>query len=149
MILFVYRIWIPMMNGSPREKTHVYPEITHGWMDIHECFQENEGTSGTKRKRGMVTKFRLLKQHQFSFYVYNFFLHSTTIFNVGPRNLNTSTSKKDKKKVGDFLVDEDDDVQVIDEDEDDGEEEEEELEEGTMTEDDGDIEEELDLSDNE
>ena len=53
----------------------------------------------------------------------HFFLHSTTIFNVGPRNLNASTSKKGKKKVGDFLVDEDDDIEVID----DGEEEKEEL----------------------
>ncbi|GFZ10855.1 ATP/GTP-binding protein family [Actinidia rufa] len=96
------------------EREHSCLPEDHSWMDIHECFQENEGTSGTKRKRG-------------------------------PRNLNTSTSKKDKKKVGDFLVDEDDDIEVID----DGEEEEEELDEGTMMEDDEDIEEELDLSDNE
>ena len=71
-------------------------------------------------------------------------MHSTTIFNVGPRNLNASTSEKGKKKVGDFLVDEDDDIEMID----DGEEEE-ELDEGTMMEDDEDIKKELDLSDDE
>ena len=71
-------------------------------------------------------------------------MHSTTIFNVGPRNLNASTSEKVKKKVGDFLVDEDDDIEMID----DGEEEE-ELDEGTMMEDDEDIKKELDLSDDE
>ena len=46
MILFVYRIWIPMMNGSPREKTHVYSKITHGWTSM----------SASKKMKGLVAQ---------------------------------------------------------------------------------------------
>lgn len=70
-----------------------------------------------------------------------FYLHSSTIFNIWPWNLNAS--KQSKKKVDDFLVDEDV-IEVIEDDE----EDEEELQEGNMVEsddDDEDDDEELDI----
>lgn len=125
MILFVYRIWIPMMNGSPREKTHVYPKITHGWTSM----TASKKMKGLVAQRGREVWLQIFDYYSNISLVFmpTFFLALTTIFNVGPRNLNTSTSKIGKEKVGDFLVDEDDDVEVID---DDGGEE--ELDEGTI-----------------
>ncbi|KAL4590240.1 hypothetical protein LXL04_003166 [Taraxacum kok-saghyz] len=45
MIVFVYRIW------TTEKEDACLPE-DNSWMDVHECFRENEGTSRSKRKRG-------------------------------------------------------------------------------------------------